>query len=193
MHRLSLPAVPQFKVPLIGDANAGKTTIVNRFTSDRPSGSVSPTVGVSTVNITFAVQDETLELSIWDTAGQEKFRSLVPRYTRGAALIVLVFDRSCPASFAGLDYWFSRVRNEMDAACPVFLCANKTDLPPAVPEEAIRVWAQRNGCPLFFTSALSGEGIAEMFSEVATRVLTTGERTPSPRPEPPESPEQKCC
>jgi small GTP-binding protein len=194
MHRLSLPDVPQFKVPLVGDANTGKTSIVRCFTGDSFDRGACPTVGVATVNTTFAIRDRALELSLWDTAGQEKFRSLVPLYTRNAALIILVFERSCPASFPGLDDWLLRLRDDVGADCPVFLCANKTDLPPAVPEEAIRVWAERNGCPVFFTSALSGEGIGEMFAAVAEQLLArTGERTPLPKRDLEKETEDKCC
>jgi small GTP-binding protein len=194
MQRLAIPDVPQFKVPLIGDANAGKTSIVSRFTSESFTGSVAPTVGVSTVNMAFTIQEETLELSIWDTAGQEKFRSLVPLYTRNAALIILVFDRSSPTSFPGLDDWFLRVRNEMGATCPVFLCANKADLPAAIPEEAIEVWAQKNNCSVFFTSAMSGKGISEMFTEAAKHLLVqNSQQTPLPRQDLETGAESKCC
>jgi small GTP-binding protein len=194
MNRLPGQDISQFKVPLIGDANVGKTSIVSRYTSETFTGNVSPTVGVSTVNIGFNIQGRKVELSVWDTAGQEKFRSLVPLYARHASLMIVVFDISCSSSFEGVADWLNKVRNDMGVKCPVFLCGNKTDLQNAMSQEMIKSWAQRNNCVPFFTSALTGEGVGEMFQQAAnTLVATIGERSTSSGQNISEVSEKSCC
>ena len=160
----------QFKVPLIGDANVGKTSIVSRFTTDKFTGNTTPTVGVSTAQITVKHKDKNVNLSIWDTAGQEKFRSLVPLYTRHSSLLILVFDITNSDSFEGVDIWYNKVRNEMDIKCPIFICANKIDLESSVSKEHIQQWAKDHECEAFFTSAQTGEGIEQMFQNVAAKL-----------------------
>jgi small GTP-binding protein len=174
MQRLPGQDVAQFKVPLVGDTSVGKTSIVGRYTSASFAGNTSPTVGVSTANLSLTVRNEKVELSVWDTAGQEKFRSLVPLYTRQAALIVLVFDISSRASFDGAEAWLDKVRNEMGVRCPIFLCANKIDLAPIVSREIITEWGKDHECQVFFTSAVTGDGVSELFQEIANTLATAG-------------------
>jgi small GTP-binding protein len=171
MYRVPAQELNQFKVPLIGDSSVGKTSIVNRYTSVSFSGNASPTVGVSTVTIPFTINNEKIELSVWDTAGQEKFRSLVPLYTRHAALVILVFDISSRTSFGGLDAWLEKIRSEMGIACPIFVVANKIDLTNLVPRDEISLWAAQNDCTAYFTSAITGAGVSDMFRAVAEKLM----------------------
>jgi small GTP-binding protein len=194
MHTLPGQDIAQFKVPLIGDANVGKTSIVSRYTTEIFTANVSSTVGVSTVNIGFNIKGRRAELSVWDTAGQEKFRSLVPLYARHASLMILVFDMSCSSSFEGAADWLNKIRNDMGVKCPIFLCGNKTDLPSVISQDAVRVWAQRNTCVPFFTSALTGDGVAEMFQQAAnTLVVTIGERQTAAGQNIATMSEKSCC
>ena len=174
MQRLpGQPEATQFKVPMIGDANVGKTSIVSRFTTANFEGETEPTVGVSTANIAIDVRGEKIEMSIWDTAGQEKFRSLVPLYTRHAALLILVFDMSSKESFAGVETWVTKIKEEMGVTCPIFLCGNKCDLPDLVDEADVKKVAERDDMRVFFTSALQGTGVKELFVAAAETLANT--------------------
>ena len=160
----------QFKVPLIGDANVGKTSIVSRFTTEKFTGNTTPTVGVSTAQITIKYQNKDVKLTIWDTAGQEKFRSLVPLYTRHASLLILVFDITNRETFDGLEDWFKKLREEMGIKCPIFLCANKIDLEEKIQRDEIKEWAEIHNTELFYTSAQTGDGIEDVFQAVAAKL-----------------------
>jgi small GTP-binding protein len=183
-----------FKVPLIGDANAGKTSILTRFTTDSFISDSSPTVGVSTVNLTFHIRGQKVDLSIWDTAGQEKFRSLVPLYARHASIMILVFDISNTVNFSSLDDWLTKIRNDMGVNCPLLLCANKIDLPAGISVDSVKDWAEKNQCLPIFTSAMTGEGVNQLFNEAANLILfNSGHRVVTPSENVQISDTKKCC
>jgi small GTP-binding protein len=184
----------QFKVPFVGDANVGKTNIVSRYTTENFLPNSRPTVGVSTTSITFDLATEKVELSVWDTAGQERFRSLVPLYTRHAALMVIVFDMSSAHSFQSVSAWMDKLRSEMGVKCPIFVCGNKVDLPPEVTRDSVMEWAAKNDCNAFFTSAVTGSGVTELFQAIAVKVATEPRQNEfAPAPVEAVTKTKKCC
>jgi small GTP-binding protein len=194
MNTLSSRDVIQYKVPLIGDTNVGKTSIVSRYSVDSISATTPPTVGVSTASFDLKVDNQHVGLTVWDTAGQEKFRSLVPLYTRHAALLILVFDMSVQSSFASLDSWVQKVRIEMGVTCPIFICGNKTDFSPAVSKESVVDWASEHNCTAFFSSAKTGDGVDELFQAVAEQVLISSRPADMmPGANAPDGPGQSGC
>jgi small GTP-binding protein len=151
-------------------------------------------VGVSTVNLTFDVQRQKIDLNVWDTAGQEKFRSLVPLYTRHASIVILVFDMSNAAAFTGLDDWIIRIRNDMGVSCPIIACGNKIDLSEAVSRDAVNEWASNNNCVPCFTSAVTGEGVGELFAQAAKLLIGNPNLQDLRRAQEVEiASEKKCC
>lgn len=186
----------QFKVPLIGDANVGKTSIVSRFTTEKFTGNTTPTVGVSTAQIAVKYQGRDVKLTLWDTAGQEKFRSLVPLYTRHASLLILVFDITNRETFEGANDWISKLRGEMGIKCPIFLCANKVDLEEKITREEIAEWGKEHDTEVFYTSAQTGHGIDELFQAVAKKLGGSQQKSqfgPSPNLAQANKSKSNCC
>ena len=153
-----------YKVPLVGDSSVGKTSIVSRFNDKRYTDNIQTTVGVSNVQLSINVDNQKVDMAIWDTAGQEKFLSLVPLYTRHSDCLIIVFDMSNSTSFNGVEAWYQRTREELDLKCPVVLCGNKIDLPTSVDKES-------HDCSLCFTSAKDGTGIDQLFQTVGKLLL----------------------
>jgi small GTP-binding protein len=186
--------VSVYKVPFIGDANVGKTSMIARFTTNRFVESSSATVAMSNVHVQLTFGQEQFSVNIWDTAGQERYRSIVPLYTRGADMIVLVFSLASLDSFRGLDRWLSQIRTEMQLQCPIVVCGNKTDLEPRVDKTDGRNWAKAHSCSILFTSARSGENVPDLFRLIAETLSSMTHRTtithapPQPGREPPN-----CC
>ena len=162
---------PVHKVPLLGDASVGKTSIVDVMTNKTFNENTKPNVGVATANITLNVEGKEVQLSIWDTAGQETFRSLVPLYTRNAELIILVFDVSEKSSFDNIQGWISSIRKDLALTCPIFLLANKIDIPFAVEKADISKIAEENDLTVFYTSAKTQQGVEEAFNEIGKTIL----------------------
>ena len=120
-----------FKVIIIGDDGCGKTSLVNRYTNREGLMEEQSTIGVDFAPKYYTSPDgKRIKLYLWDTAGQEAFRSVVQLYYRNLAGAVLVFDVTKPSTFRSLDYWLSelRTKNDNETPIPTLLVANKIDM-----------------------------------------------------------------
>ena len=116
----------KYKVIIIGDSGIGKTTIMNSYLKKNTKNPKS-TMGTEYSNIKFSKFEQ--ELQVWDCAGQEKFRSLVNLYYRGAKACIFTFDLSNINSLYSInDYWLENVKKNADEKCVFLLVGNKSDL-----------------------------------------------------------------
>jgi Ras-related protein Rab-2A len=123
-----------------------------------------------------------MKLSLWDTAGQETYKSITRSYFRGASGALLVFDISRRSTFESATAWLNDLRQIAEEDIVVILVGNKTDLADksidgggenkrAVTKEEAEQWCKREGVMRYVeTSAKSGEGVERAFLEVAERV-----------------------
>jgi len=93
MDASSIDAV-RYKIVFVGDVSVGKTSIMNRFFENKYHSDYDPTIGVDYHLKEVQYKQRFIKLQFWDSAGQEKYRSLIPSYVRGASLIFIVFDIS---------------------------------------------------------------------------------------------------
>ncbi|KAL7547711.1 hypothetical protein ACHAWF_011005 [Thalassiosira exigua] len=109
---------------------------------------------------------------IWDTAGQEKYRSLAPMYYRGSQAAILVYDITIPGSFAALKDWVNELRANGPRGLVLVVCGNKSDLREVrmVGRSMGEEYANSVGAFYVETSAKEGDGVEHMFLEVAKRV-----------------------
>mmetsp|Transcript_18403 Transcript_18403/g.52149 ORF Transcript_18403/g.52149 Transcript_18403/m.52149 type:complete len:210 (+) Transcript_18403:33-662(+) len=165
------------KLVFVGDFGVGKTSIINRFLH----GSFD-CVYRSTIGVDFAAKTVTLgssapvRLHLWDTAGQEKFRSLASMYIRDAAGVMVVYDVTSRDSFLSVPKWIGDIRAAHGDGPCIFLVGNKTDLSaeaevsPEEGEEAARL----SGAEFVRVSAKAGSNIEALFQQVAARVSGQG-------------------
>jgi small GTP-binding protein len=174
-------ATIQARVVVIGDSTVGKTSILNRLTTNNFNKIEAPTIVSNFQIYRRDVYGTCVELQIWDTAGQEKFRSLAPIYYRNAAAAILVYDISSRATFDHLQQWVDAFREITPARAVVVVAGNKQDLGDAkvlFPEA--QEWARERGFLVREVSALSGAGVRELFDDVVDGVIAAreAERTP---------------
>jgi len=103
----------QCKVVLIGETRVGKTSIINRYISDNFSSSLSPTPGASFTAKTVFIKDynQSIKFEIWDTAGQEKYRSLAKVFYTNRDAIILIYDITERRSFEEIkNYWINEIK-----------------------------------------------------------------------------------
>ena len=101
------------KVVLIGESGVGKTSIISRYMTDKFSASLGSTPGANFTTKTVFLKDEnqSIKFEIWDTAGQEKFRSLAKVFYKNAAICVLVYEITRRASFEELQkFWIEEIK-----------------------------------------------------------------------------------
>ena len=153
------------KVVFIGDTQVGKTSIINYYLNKNET--IRPTVGANSITANVLVDGKKTILNIWDTAGQEEFKCLVPMYAKGASRAVIVIDVSNPISFESLQNWIDSARN--DFLIPKIICAaNKIDLEyddNQIKKIESDLYDQR--ILLFRVSAKTGANITELFYDIA--------------------------
>ena len=158
------------KVVLVGDTQVGKTCILGRLTSGQFRASSPATVGAAFQNHVITTNKGAVSMQIWDTAGQEKYRSLAPMYYRSAQVAILFFDLTNRQSFLDLDQWANELEEKTTGEIKTFLVGNKCDLEDerqVSKEEAQEFSFQHGAIEYVETSAKTGDGVVDLFTKVA--------------------------
>jgi small GTP-binding protein len=161
-----------YKFIVIGPSGVGKTLLLRRLIGDQFSGESSPTIGVEQVTAVIGVDGQSITLQIWDTAGQEKFRSIAKSYFRNAVGVILVFDLTDHRSFEELGEWLSDAHQYCEPNAVITLIGNKTDLVEqrsVTPAEA-QTFATMHQMAYLEACALSGDNVAEAFRRATKSV-----------------------
>eukprot|EP01062_Namystynia_karyoxenos_P040493 TRINITY_DN29531_c0_g1_i1.p1 TRINITY_DN29531_c0_g1~~TRINITY_DN29531_c0_g1_i1.p1 ORF type:complete len:206 (+),score=64.72 TRINITY_DN29531_c0_g1_i1:81-698(+) len=162
------------KIVMVGDIGVGKSCIAVRFIQNIFPLDMKSTLGASFLRKESIVAGRTVRFSVWDTAGQEAYHSLVPMYFRQAAAVILVYDLTMPKSLDGARRWHRQVLSDAPEGVIVALAGNKSDLREqrAVPaEEAARAAAEVGAQLHVECSAKEGDGVFELFESIAHRFV----------------------
>lgn len=84
--------IPKYKIIFLGDQGVGKSSILNRFAQDKFEQNYQATIGLDFHSKNITIENTSIRLLLYDTAGQEKFKSLIPMYIRDANIIIVVYD-----------------------------------------------------------------------------------------------------
>lgn len=161
-----------FKVVLIGDAGVGKTCLVRRFTQGLFPPGQAATIGVDFMIKTIEIEGDKVKLQIWDTAGQEKFRSITQSYYRAANALILVYDTCSQGSFDALPQWMTDIESFAGHKVLSYLVGNKIDRTNAreVPTHIGQEWADRYEMKFIETSAKEADNVDKLFLDIATEL-----------------------
>jgi Ras-related protein Rab-6A len=157
--------LPYCKIIFIGDPSVGKSSILSRFYDDKFDLEYQPTIGLDFQHKNYEINGNTIKLYLYDTAGQEKFKSLIPMYIRDANIILIVYDISVKESFTHTDQWFKETEDLKRKDAIFVLVGNKKDLEEKrqVSTKEAEDYATHNGFLFKEVSAKSGEGIEDLF------------------------------
>jgi Ras-related protein Rab-2A len=170
-----------FKCIIVGDTNVGKSCIVLRFTDNSYRKNHETTIGVEFGHKIISIKNEInindpdnifIKLHIWDTAGQECFKSITRSYYRGAVGIILVYDVTNCNSFKNIITWLNEIKNyNLSEKRCIILIGNKIDLPDRIisTEEGL-TFAKNNNLLFFETSALLSDNIELIFQALAQNI-----------------------
>jgi len=166
-------AIPiDLKLVLLGHKNVGKTSLFNRYVYDE-WGKTSMTIGAYFGMKQCKVNDRSVNLAIWDTAGEEKFDSLTNFYCRNARAALICYDITSEETFRGLARWVDKIKQEAEENCAIVLVGNKLDL--VVEDESKRkvdlTEAKRyastiNAVVLEASAKTGGESVTKCFEQV---------------------------
>ncbi len=161
-----------YKYIIIGDSGVGKSCILLQFTQNEFDQNKENTVGVEFGNKIISVGGAAVKLQIWDTAGQEQFKSITRSYYRAVAGALLVYDVTNPESFANVKKWLDEAKQNANPELVVILCGNKIDLPEQrkITQEQGKRLATENNIFFMECSAKSRVKIDDLFHAVAEAI-----------------------
>ena len=159
------------KILTLGDTTVGKSSIVVRYADDK----FNENNILSTIGIDFKIKQihrggELIKVSIYDTAGQERFQNIIKHYYRGANGVLLTYDITNRNSFEKLGFWLQDLKENSDNIEDLYICliGNKIDSEDKreVTTEEANLYAKNNNMPYFEVSAKTGQGIKKLFDDV---------------------------
>jgi small GTP-binding protein len=167
-----MSAVCEFKFVTVGDSGVGKTSILRYLTEGQPALRTESTLGIEFFIHFVTIGGRLTRLVIYDTAGQERYASIVRTYLRDALGVLLVFDIADRAGFESLPPRLRAIREETAAESSVVLIGNKADLGAGrrVARSEAEAFASQHGLRYIETSARDGTNIQEAFLQVATEL-----------------------
>ena len=166
----------EIKIVLLGDPAVGKSSLVQRFCVGKFEDKYKITIGGAYLQKEVKLKNgDILKLHIWDTGGQEKFRSMASLYYKDAVAAILVYDVSNPETLDSLDYWINELNNNADNKNIIISVAgNKCDLPndlKKISNSEGKNFCKEKNVPIFNeTSAKTGVGVKELFTSLAQKV-----------------------
>lgn len=163
-----------FRIIIVGDSSVGKSCILLKFTEGIFKDSHEVTIGVELGNKVHKVDDLNVKFQIWDTSGQENYRSVTRSFYRRANCALLVFDVTNKESFTNCDFWIREIKMNSKEDVVIYLVGNKFDMDQSEVNqwEAIE-YASKHGISGYIeTSAKSGHNIDYLFEVVGQKLLS---------------------
>lgn len=157
---------------VIGNSAVGKSCLMQRFLKNEFADEHEVTLGVEFGSLTLKMEDTQFKLQIWDTAGQESFRSITKIFYKGAHAVLMCYDAANAESFKSLEYWYKEIKGNCETDVIVVLIAtkcDKTEQRQVTYEEGLKF--QKDKCSdigMFFeTSSKTGHNVEHAFITVA--------------------------
>jgi len=162
-----------FKFIIVGDASVGKSCIASRFQHNQYSSTYEVTIGVEFFTKMIKINNHIIKIQIWDTAGQETYRSLTRSYFRGSIGCLLVFDITNRDSFNSIIEWLNNVKKNSNEYIVFILIGNKSDMinQRQVNYDEADSFAKKYNIDYIETSALNARNIKNAFHIIAERIL----------------------
>ena len=161
----------KLKLLLIGDTSVGKTSMILKYTDNKFPQTHIATIGVEYKSKTIYTDKYKITLNIWDTSGQERFKSITKNFFRNTNGVLFVYDITSYKSFSNIKNWMKD--SEMYEKFDSIICGNKVDLDSLreVQFETLKEFGLKQKIPYIETSAKDGVGINEAFKMITEEII----------------------
>ena len=159
-----------FKIIIVGDSGLCKSCLSIKVSRNYFEDFYSPTVGFEFLTFNVKVEDQNIKLQIWDTCGQEVYRSLISSFYRSASLAIIVYSIDNEESYINIEKWLNDIKTQSNPDVKIFLIGNKADLEDKrqVTKESGEKFYKDHKLSFFTeTSAKTGFNVQNVFIEVA--------------------------
>ena len=165
------------KLLVVGDTNVGKTNFIYRFIENKFSQNYMATTGIDLKCTTIELKGKKIRVQLWDTAGQEKYKSITKNLFLKVQGVLAVYDITNDTSFANLKSWIKIIKEECGKHMPIILVGNKNDLENQrnIDKNVAIAFAQEEKVEYIETSSKSGENISKAISLLCEKVLEDAE------------------
>nr|XP_031362824.1 ras-related protein Rab-44 [Lonchura striata domestica] len=186
-----------YNVLFIGDSHVGKTSFLYRLHADTFNPHLTATVGLDYQIKTLVVDNERFALRLWDSAGQERYRSVTKQFFRRADGVVLMYDITSELSFSDVRFWLSCIQEGAEDGVAVLLLGNKTDCAAQrqVPTKEGECLAKEHQLMFYECSAASGHNVFESMASFTRLLKVREDELKNKAEEVPKAPQKKkgCC
>ena len=159
-----------FKIIVIGDCGVGKSCLTTKATKNYFMDNYTSTVGFEFCTFNIKIKDKTIKMQIWDTCGQEAYKSLISSFYRNSSLAILVYSIDNMESFENIKLWLNEVKTQSNPDIKIFLIGNKIDLEEQrkISKDMAEEFKNNNKINFFLeTSAKTGFNAKNVFIEAA--------------------------
>ena len=165
-------SVTRHKIIFVGDASTGKTSIINRIIDNPFNDNYEVSIGIDFMSKNIRFRGQNIKIQIWDSAGQEKYKGLIPSYVRNSSIVFIVYDVSNRSSFDNVPNWISFVKNIEKTK--MILVGNKTDLQREIQTNEGEELSKNEEMLFFECSAKSNDNIKNLFYSSIAGLPTFG-------------------
>ena len=163
-----------FKILMLGDSEVGKSCFLMRYSDNVFVENYITTIGLDYKLKTIKLDSgKVIKVQLWDTAGQDKYRTIAKNYYKGSHGILLLYDITKISSFENIREWIQDIRQEVSPKSIIFLIGNKIDLTDQrkISKEQGEELAEEFKIPFFEASAKSGENVDEVFKALYEKII----------------------
>ena len=158
------------KYIIIGDSSVGKSNLLLKFAHNKFLDEYQATIGVEFGAKNIELDNKIFRIQIWDTAGQENFRSITRAYYKNSVCALIVYDVNNVESFDNILSWIQECKSQTPKTVTIVLVGNKCDLECKVDRNKAIELANEHNLLFFETSAKTGKGVDELFKKSAAKI-----------------------
>ena len=165
------------KILIVGDSNVGKTNFMLRFTENKFIQNYIATTGIDLKSSNINLEGKKIRVQIWDTVGQEKYRSITKNLFLKVQGVLALFDITNEDSFVSLKSWVKLIKEECGNHMPMLIVGNKSDLVKnrSVEKDVAIAYAKDEKIEYIETSSKLGDNINEAILLIAEKILENSE------------------